>query len=69
MSVILVPIVSITLHPHVTTPTAIPTDPSRTNQSGTSTSSGKVPFKYAPLDRISYTAAIGPIAFDLSLAP
>ena len=37
ISVILWPIVSITLQPHVTTPIAIPAEPSSTNQSGTST--------------------------------
>ena len=65
ISVIFVPIVSITLHPHVITPIAIPAEPSKTSHNGTSTWSAKSP----PLERISYTAAIGPIALERSFAP
>ena len=66
ISVIFFPIVSITLHPQVNTPTAIPAEPSNTNHNGIGAFSINIPVSF---DRTCQTAAIGPIAFDLSFAP
>ena len=43
MSVILCPMVSMTLQPQVITPIAIPALPSRTNQTGTSALAASIP--------------------------
>ena len=65
MSVILEPMVSITLHPQVITPIAIPALPSKISQRGMSAFAAIL----SPLDNTCHTAAIGPIAFERSFAP
>ena len=66
MSVILLPMVSITRHPHVTTPMAMPALPMRMSQSGMSAFAASIPVS---LESTWYTAAIGPMALERSLAP
>ncbi len=66
ISVIFLPIVSMTRHPQVITPIAIPAEPSNTNQSGIGASSAST---RSVLENTSQTAAIGPIAFERSFAP
>ena len=66
MSVIFFPMVSMTRHPHVMTPIAIPAVPNRMSQSGISAFAASWPVS---LLNTCQTAAIGPIAFDRSFAP
>ena len=66
ISVIFFPMVSITLHPHVMTPMAIPAEPRRMSQSGMSAFAASSPVS---LLRTCQTAAIGPIALERSFAP
>ena len=66
ISVIFLPIVSITLHPQVITPIAIPAEPSKTSHNGIGAFSINIPVS---LDNTCQTAAIGPIALERSFAP
>ena len=66
ISVIFLPIVSITLQPQVITPIAMPAEPSKINHRGIGASSRSWP---PSLLSTCHTAAIGPIALERSFAP